>query len=226
MSKPIIGITSGFNSEGDVFLRRRYCLAIEKAGGVPLILPPSEDTEAVLSICDGILLSGGGDVRPEKYGIYEYDPKLLFEVFEERDDFELKLSRLAYERDLPILAICRGVQVLNVALGGTLLIDIPNHRQTLARHESSHRVNVEPESILCNLTGQVQLNVNSFHHQAIDKTAPVLRVSAISDDRIIEAVEAENKRFVLGVQWHPEHMHDPASKALFKGFVDSIIIMQ
>lgn len=219
MPKPVIGITAGFAENGDVYLRRQYCAAIEAAGGVPLILPPSAAADA-LSVCRGLLLSGGGDVRPELYGLHDYDRTLLFEPSDERDRFESELTRLAVGRGLPILAICRGIQVLNVALGGSLRYDIPGHRQTLPRPEPSHTVTVEPDSLLFSLTGCERLWVNSFHHQAVGRTAEGLRVTAAADDGTIEAIEGLNG-FLLGVQWHPEHMPTEAARALFRGLISA-----
>ncbi|MCI8387770.1 MAG: gamma-glutamyl-gamma-aminobutyrate hydrolase family protein [Clostridiales bacterium] len=213
MSKPVIGITAGFSSDGDIFLRNQYCAAIEAAGGIPIILAPLKsegDIEAcaseLLSRCDGLLLSGGGDVEPWRYGMNEYDSSILFEPSAARDITEIALAKIAAERDIPLLAICRGIQVLNVALGGDLHFDIPNHRQTLPRHETSHTVNVVSDSLLAKLTGCTKFEVNSFHHQAVKIPALGLEVTAVSEDGIIEALEAKDNRFILGVQWHPEHL--------------------
>ncbi|MBQ2766348.1 MAG: gamma-glutamyl-gamma-aminobutyrate hydrolase family protein [Clostridia bacterium] len=211
----MIGITTSSNHDGDFFLRRQYCSAVLRAGGIPIMLPPVGRPTAALGIIDGLLFSGGGDIAPRLCGITDYDPMLLFEVFPERDEYELELAALAYQRDIPTLGICRGVQVLNAALGGSLYFDIPGHRQTLSREQPSHSVSIASGSLLHRLIGARELEVNSFHHQAVDKLAEPLRVCAVSADGIIEALEAPDNRFCLGVQWHPEHMNGFAAEVLF-----------
>lgn len=212
---PMIGITTSSNHDGDFFLRRQYCSAVLRAGGIPIMLPPVGRPTAALGIVDGILLSGGGDIAPRLCGITDYDPMLLFEVFPERDEYELELASLAYERDIPTLGICRGVQVLNTALGGSLHFDIPGHRQTLSREQPSHSVSIAPGSLLHRLVGACEHEVNSFHHQAVAAPAESLRVCAHAEDGTVEALEAPDKRFCLGVQWHPEHMNGFAAEVLF-----------
>ncbi|MBQ8551873.1 MAG: gamma-glutamyl-gamma-aminobutyrate hydrolase family protein [Clostridia bacterium] len=212
---PMIGITTGNNSDGDYFLRRQYCTAILRAGGIPIMLPPVGRPHAALGICDGIMLSGGGDIAPSLCGIDEYDPMFLFEPSPERDEYELELTKLAYERDIPILGICRGIQVLNTALGGSLYFDIVGHRQRLSREQPSHKIGITKGTYLHRLIGADELEVNSFHHQAVKTVPPELNVCAASDDGMIEAVEAPNMRFCLGVQWHPEHMHTREADILF-----------
>lgn len=170
--------------------------------------------------CQGIILSGGGDILPEKYGVSVRDRTLIREPSPERDDFEISLAKLAYERDIPTLAICRGIQVLDVALGGTLAPDITGHSQTASRNTPSHDVIVSNGSLLHRLTGKSVLGTNSFHHQAVGKPAPVLTISGKAPDGAIESIEAAEKRFMLGVQWHPEHMTDrPEQRAIFKGLI-------
>ncbi len=212
---PLIGITTDRNTGGDYFLRRQYCTAILRAGGIPILLPPVGRPLAALGICEGILLSGGGDISPALCGITEYDPALLFDPFPERDEYELELTKLAYERDLPILGICRGIQVLAASLGGTLHFHVPGHSQKLSRDQPSHGVSIASGTKLFGLVGAEELQVNSFHHQAVKSVPPTLTVSAVSDDGIIEAVESPDARFCLGVQWHPEHMDTRAADILF-----------
>ncbi len=212
---PLIGITVGNNSDGDYFLRRKYCTAVLRAGGIPILLPPVGRPAAALGICDGFLLSGGGDIAPRLCGIDEYDPAFLFEVSPARDEYELELTVLAHSRDVPLLGICRGIQVLNTALGGTLFFDIPGHAQKLARDQPSHTVRITEGSLLKRLIGADTLEVNSFHHQAINKPADKLQITAVAEDGIIEAAEDKNKRFCLGVQWHPEHMDTREADVLF-----------
>lgn len=214
---PMIGITVGNNTDGDFFLRRQYCSAILRAGGIPILLPPVGSPTSAVGICNGILLSGGGDIAPSLCGITDYDPAFLFEPSPERDKYELELTKLALERNLPILAICRGIQVLNVARGGTLQFHIDGHHQKLSRDQPSHKVEISPDSELCRLVGESELWVNSFHHQAIDKVGDGFTVTATAGDGIIEAVEADDRRFCIGVQWHPEHMKGYAADILFAG---------
>ncbi len=212
---PMIGITTGNNSDGDYFLRRKYCTAILRAGGIPIMLPPISRPRSALGICDGILLSGGGDIAPRLCGIEEYDPAFLFEASPERDEYELELTRLAFSRDIPILGICRGIQVLNAALGGSLHFHILNHTQKLSREQPSHTIHIAENSYLNELFSVDTLEVNSFHHQAIRTSANGLRITAVSEDGIAEAAEGVGKRFCIGVQWHPEHMNTRESDILF-----------
>lgn len=223
-TRPIIGISCGFNPNGDYFLRRQYCDAVARAGGVPVILPPVlsevEVAENVIGSIDGLLLSGGGDIEPEQFGVYDYDASLVGEPSPERDAYELALARRAYEYDLPTLGICRGIQTMAVALGGSLRLDIPNHKQSLPRPEPSHEIAIAPDSRLARLmdtteneTGQFD-RVNSFHHQAVDRVPDGFVVTARSPDSIIEAIESPNRRFYVGVQWHPEHMTSPLALRL------------
>lgn len=222
-TRPIIGISCGFNADGDYFLRRQYCDAVARAGGVPVILPPvrSEVAENVIDSIDGLLLSGGGDIEPERFGVYDYDASLVGEPSPERDAYELALARRAYEYDLPTLGICRGIQTMAAALGGSLHLDISNHKQSLPRPEPSHEIAIAPDSRLARLldtteneTGQFD-RVNSFHHQAVDRVPDGFVVTARSPDSIIEAIESPNRRFYVGVQWHPEHMTSPLALRLF-----------
>lgn len=219
--RPIIGITSGLSDGGDYLTRKRYADAVTLAGGIPVILPYMPDSaEEVLAHCRGLIFSGGGDVLPERYGLSEYDRSLLFEPSEERDAYELMLFRHAYDLDVPALGICRGIQVMNAALGGKIVYDIPGHRQKAPGNLPHHIVSVTPGSILHRTTGKLSLPVNSFHHQASAEPADGLIVSARSPDGSVEALEAVGKKFILGVQWHPEHMTgEPEQSALFRALV-------
>lgn len=181
------------------------------------MLPPVGRPTAALGICGGILLSGGGDIVPRLCGIDEYDPARLTDPSPERDEYELELALLAYTRDIPLLGICRGVQVINAALGGSLHFDIGGHMQTRSREQPSHSVSITLGSLLYRLVGTGELAVNSFHHQAINVPSPKLSVTATAEDGVIEALEAPQRRFYLGVQWHPEHMDGSTSDVLFAG---------
>lgn len=181
------------------------------------MLPPVSTPRAAIGICDGILFSGGGDIVPRLCGITDYDPARLIDPFPERDEYELELARLTYERNVPTLGICRGVQIMNCALGGSLHFDIPGHTQKRSREQPSHSVKVTHGTLLNKLIGTCGLEVNSHHHQSVSVCAPCLKACAIAEDGVIEAIEAANKRFWLGVQWHPEHMEGYASGVLFAG---------
>ncbi len=211
---PPIGITIGYDDRrtGVHVLRQDYVRSVEGGGGLPFILAPGrpEDAPALLDRLAGLVLSGGADVDPALYGERPH-PK-LGRVVRERDDFEVALAREALRRDLPVLAICRGHQVLNVATGGTLIQDIPSevtggveHDPRRERWERAHLVDIVEGTRLREILGRGTVSVNSFHHQAIATLGDGLVVSARSSgDQLVEGVEMPRRRFVLGVQWHPE----------------------
>lgn len=230
--KPVIGITSSYAkisefSEG-VYIHHDYHRAIEASGGIPLILPlvhPDLFLET-LDLCDGVIFSGGEDVAPQFYG--EEPHQNLEMVSFDRDRMEIAGIQKVISQDKPLLAICRGIQVLNVALGGTLFQDLPSqypgalqHRQKIPRPLATHSVKVNGDSKLAYIIGQREIRVNSLHHQAINQVAPSLTVVGRSPDGVVEAVEDPSKGFLIGVQWHPESMFpwDPNAKALFQEFV-------
>jgi putative glutamine amidotransferase len=193
-------------------MREDYVRSVEQAGAVPVVLPPVSpgDVPALLDRLDGVLLSGGVDVDPVLYGQAPH-PK-LGRVNRRRDDFELALTREALRRDVPILAICRGHQVLNVATGGTLVQHVPSLIGGVVQHDGrgprwrrAHRVEVTAPSRLHEILGQDALSVNSIHHQAVDRVGEDLVVSARSpEDGVVEGLEMPGRRFVVSVQWHPE----------------------
>ena len=218
-------------------LSRTYVQAIRGAGGAVVTIPPCRDAELlrpVYGAIAGLLLAGGGDVQPELYGQPVRAELRLVEP--ERDATEVLLARWAMEDGLPILAICRGIQVLNVALGGTLIQDIPSQVPGALAHNPlpkpprsrpTHEVHLVGGSRVSTILGLgrpvAQVRVNSFHHQAVDAVASALRVAARAPDGVIEALECPDRGFVIGVQWHPEEMvaGDPAQKALFAAFVEA-----
>ncbi len=211
--RPVIGVTLGDGDEPGVHaVRQDYVRSVEQSGAVPVVLPPvsPEDVPALLDRLDGILLSGGVDVDPALYG-QEPHPR-LGRVNRRRDDFEIALVREALRRDVPILGICRGHQLLNVATGGTLVQDIASLVERHAEHDAkgprwrrAHRVDVTAPSRLREILGEDALSVNSIHHQAVDRVGDGLVVSArCPEDGVVEGLERPASRFVVAVQWHPE----------------------
>ena len=209
---PIIGLTGNFR-DGDCTLAEGYYQSVLKAGGTPFILPPFEETDALiqaLESIDGLLLTGGADINP--LYLNEEPIKELHGINPRRDYQELMLTKLAADRQIPILGICRGIQTLMAALGGTLYQDIHSqmegtrikHDQDLDRSYASHTVTIEKDTLLHRLFQTDTLAVNSFHHQAVKGVAPGFQVCAYSSDGVIEAVESTAYKSVLGVQWHPE----------------------
>ena len=209
---PLIGLTGNF-SDGNLTLAPGYYQSIIQAGGVPVIIPPYEDTNLLINTLeqlDGLLLTGGGDLNP--LFLHEDPIRELHSINPYRDRQELLLTRLAANRQIPILGICRGMQVINAALGGTLYQDIyaqkdtPSikHSQDLERSFPSHRVELAEGSLLARILNAKEVAVNSFHHQAVKEAAPGFRVSATAPDGVIEAIESTEYKSIIGVQWHPE----------------------
>jgi putative glutamine amidotransferase len=214
VTRPAVGITIGDDPKRDGFhlLRADYVRSVEEAGGLPVVLVPGkpQDAKELLSRLDALVLSGGADVEPALYG-QDPHPK-LGPVFPDRDRFEIAVCRQALEDDLPLLAICRGHQVLNVATGGTLVQDLPSEIGRVVEHDPevertvmAHKVSLVPGTRLREVLGRDEVAVNSFHHQAVDRVGDGLVVSARSvGDSVIEGIEAPGHRFAIGVQWHPE----------------------
>jgi putative glutamine amidotransferase len=223
MDRPVIGITSSqfvdIASHG-VFPRhsvsKAYSEAVQRAGGVPIILPFFPELAAnMLNMIDGLILTGGADIDPARFGDTEVHPK-TYDILPDRDEAEIRLAQGALDRDLPLLGICRGIQVLNVAMGGTLYQDVPDqfsadiqHRQhevDIPADEPAHIVTVASGSLLERTYGDEPIPVNSFHHQAVKGVATGLVASGVAEDGLVEAIESTDYAFVLGVQWHPELM--------------------
>jgi len=211
---------------------RAYLEAVLKAGGVPILLPanlPVEELPGLLSGVNGVFLSGGGDLHPTRYGEAEHPE--IHSIDPERDAFELALVPLVLAADKPLLAICRGCQVLNAALGGTLWWDIPSQLPEAGRHDwypayprdlLAHVVEVEAGTRLAEVLGSEPARVNSLHHQAVKGVGEGLMVSARAEDGVIEGIELPERRFALGVQWHPECLpEDERMRGLFKAFVQA-----
>jgi putative glutamine amidotransferase len=240
--RPLIGVTTselrpaervnpvaeGEPRGTEMALGMPYLRGIEAAGGLPLVMPPMDEAaiEPLLDRLDGICLSGGPDLDPVYYGAGPHPE--LGPTEPALDRFELDVARSADARAMPVLAICRGTQALNIVRGGGLHQHIPDlseeipHRQTNPGTEPSHEVEIDPESRLAKALGADEIEVNSFHHQAIDRLGEGLVVSARAPDGTIEAVEDPSRRFVVGVQWHAETLvHRPYEAALFKRFVEA-----
>jgi putative glutamine amidotransferase len=246
--RPLIGVTTsevraaervtplpeGEPQGREMALGLKYLRGIEEAGGLPVVIPPLEEAaiEPLLDRLDGICLSGGPDLDPEHYGA-EPHPE-LGPTEPDLDRFELDLARRADGREIPILAICRGTQALNIVRGGGLHQHLPElseqilHRQRIPGDQPSHAVAVEAGTRLAEAIGSAaidvenRLDVNSFHHQAIDRLGDGLVVSARAPDGTVEAIEDPSRRFLIGVQWHAETLvHRPYEAALFRRFVES-----
>ncbi len=229
--RPLIGIIERLNAEDTFYLRRYYSEAVEAAGGIPIhipLIPKPEYLNALSDRLDGLVLSGSNsDLDPDLYG-EEPHPK-LGPIFPERDETDMILLELAEATALPVLAICFGMQSLNVSRGGSLIQDIESQIASPIKHEQgqvyyrpSHSIKIDPDSLLAQLAGGNSVRVNSSHHQAIANVGRDLRVVATSTDGVIEAVvDPRADRFVLGVQWHPEiaWQQDPLSQAIFGKFV-------
>jgi putative glutamine amidotransferase len=200
-----------------------YARAVEKAGGLAVVLPELQPdaVDELLARIDGVVIVGGPDVGPANYGAAA-DPRTSAAA-EGRDAFDLALARRCVERNHPLLAICRGVQVLNVALGGTLHQHIDDHMVRDRWNESVHRVKIEPDSALAGIVGTTDLEVNSLHHQAIDQLGDAVRAVAYAEDGTTEAIEVDGAPRVLGVQWHAELLrHRPEHLALFANVVAGV----
>jgi putative glutamine amidotransferase len=207
-----------------------YLKAIEAAGGLPVVLPPMQldAVEPLLDRLSGICLSGGPDLDPSSYGARAHPE--LGPIEKELDDFELAMAAAADKRRIPLLAICRGAQALNIARGGTLEQHLPDrvdsldHRQQEPGTHTTHAVRITPDSKLARVMGERRIQVNSFHHQAVDKLGHGLVAVAWAPDEVVEGVEDPERDFLLGVQWHAETLTElPEEDALFTGLVEAAI---
>jgi len=236
MSSPLIGITTYRHSHEQGFplitITEAYVQAVSQAGGCPVLIPlgiPEQQIHGILSRLDGALFSGGGDVDPARFG-GEHHPEVNF-VDIDRDLIEIQLIQEVIHAGKPFLGICRGIQMINVALGGTLYTHIPDQLQGAIHHPYidgkprnylAHTVQVKAETLLFNILGQSHLNVNSMHHQGIDQLAPGLLASAFAPDGLVEGVELEDHSFGVAVQWHPEWLTTQESmRGLFKKFIEA-----
>lgn len=247
MSRPIIGITCDYDiGKQTSQLYRGYYDAVLWAGGLPLLIADmggenpyihgknscihGENIKQILNIIDGILFTGGQDVEPAYFG-ETVNPK-SGPINPYRDDLEIPLCRMAMERDIPILGICRGIQLMNIAMGGTIYQDLDSqwdkgklqkHSQQAPEWYGSHEVELVNDSKLAEIIGDERPRVNSFHHQAIKDPAPCFEVTAKCGDGVAEGIESPSHPFVVGVQWHPERMweRDKRMLGIFKGLVEA-----
>ncbi len=230
--RPLIGITldseapGGYSKLPWYALRENYFGAVRRAGGLPVAVPHEPgDAEDYVERIDGLLVSGGAfDVAPEVFGAASRHPSVTTK--DRRTEFELAVTRAALARDISVLGICGGQQLLNVALGGTLIQHIPDevpgalaHEQPNPRTEPGHSVRIEPGTLLHRIVGADELHVNSAHHQAVRDPGPGVVIDALAPDGVIEGIEDPNRRFCLGVQWHPEYGVSEGDVLIFTGFV-------
>ncbi len=236
MSQPKQAVSASGNLDSHV-IGHTYTDGVLRAGGIPVILlpVPSEDIATLLDRLDGIVFTGGGDIDSGRYG--EDPHPELRKVNAARDEFELAVVHAAKSRRLPVLAICRGLQVMNVALGGTLIQDIPSIIGSTdhgvigdAVYEAHQPVTIDADSDIAKAVGKTELMVNSIHHQAVKNLAPGFRAVAWADDGVIEGIQHEDDEWpLLAVQWHPEFLGDncdEASHLLFEAFVESVRLAQ
>ncbi|HXP96087.1 MAG TPA: gamma-glutamyl-gamma-aminobutyrate hydrolase family protein [Telmatospirillum sp.] len=234
MTLPIIGITldseepGGFSAFPWYAVRQNYCDAVVTAGGLPVLLPHHAALAAAyVDHLDGLIVTGGAfDIDPALFGATDRHDSVTLKT--RRTEFELAIVKNALERDLPILGICGGEQLLAVALGGTLIQHIPDeistpltHEQTAPRTQAGHDVSVVDGTRLAKITGRKRFSVNSTHHQAVKSVPRGLTVNALAADGVIEGIEDPDRRFCMGVQWHPEFAVSPADTALFHAFIEA-----
>ena len=233
--KPIIGVTTSngqYSSHPSIELLQAYTDAVITADGIPVLIPsqtPESSWMQLLDKLDGLLFTGGGDIAPQS----DQDPDTLnFKGIDlSRDQLELPMINQVIQKQIPFLGICRGFQVLNVALGGTLYSDLSSQKQQSIKHDYypnynrnflAHRVEIKPDSTIGKITGETKLTVNSLHHQGIKTLADRLIPVGYADDGLVEAVEIPDYPFGIAVQWHPEWLqNDESMKALFSSFIDA-----
>ncbi len=235
-TNPLIGITANHKANpdgaGQAVLNDAYVRAVLRAGGLPLILPAGIPESALAQLfprLDGVLLTGGGDIAPARFNGRPHAK--VYDVLAERDELETWLVQQAAQGGKPFLGICRGIQVINVALGGSLYTHLPDQLPGAVQHEHvtgqpyaflAHTVRVREGSRLAAILGATELGVNSLHHQGVERVAPGLEASASAPDGLVEAVELPGHPFGVGVQWHPEWLAELESmQALFRAFVEA-----
>lgn len=223
MKKPVIGITTyGQNENNRYNIPAEYVESVRRAGGLPVLLVPGEkDPGAWLEIVDGVVLSGGGDIDPARYQGNMHET--IYNIDDARDALELKLADLLLKNKMPTLAICRGIQVINVLLGGNLIEHIPDECGEKIKHRKAegvstmHTITVEANSHLAQILGETKFEASSLHHQAIRTPTSGAKIVAHAPDGVIEAIEFENEPQLIAIQWHPEitAKDDPLQQKLF-----------
>ncbi len=227
MNSPLIGITTLHRNQENRFnILATYVDAVRRAGGIPLLIPPGDpNQDHLVAALDGFIFSGGGDIDPSLYGGKNHPT--IFKVFPKRDASEIDLTRRIIQQQKPTLFVCRGIQILNVTLGGTIIEDIPGaigeeiiHRAP-ERKPSEHLIRVDPHSSLAKILGKTEFNAASWHHQSIKELAPGLKIVAHAPDGTIEGVEMPGCPWCIAVQWHPEitAAEDPIQQRLFDELV-------
>ena len=228
--KPLIGLTTYARNEKDAFsLPAPYLAAVRRAGGIPFLIAPDEtELDAIVQLLSGLILTGGGDLDPK---LYEgRDHETVYMVDHERDNGEIAILKLFLEAEKPVLGICRGMQVINVALGGSLLDHVPDHfgekviHRMPPREPTPHKVSIDSNSRLASLLGTAECEISSWHHQALERVATELRVVGHAPDGLVEAVEWNEYPWLYAVQWHPEltAATDPVQQRLFDALVEYI----
>lgn len=234
MKKPVIGITLDWELAGAYSvmpyyaLRENYATSVSKYGGIPMMLPHlPEMVDDMLDRLDGLILTGGNfDIDPSYYGVQQRHETTVTK--DKRTAFEVAITRKALDRNMPILGICGGEQLLNVVLGGSLIQHIPDsidkaleHEQKHPRCEAGHPVTIREHSLLHRIVGESRIEVNTSHHQAVSKVAPDVIVNATAPDGVIEGIEYTKHPFCIGVQWHPEYEVCDGDSKLFNAFVQA-----
>jgi len=233
-TQPLIGITTySKNEAGEFVLPHDYIDAVRRSGGIPLLVPPGEaHLEPLIQRLEGFVFAGGGDINPQRYQGQPHES--VYNIDDERDRSELEAARLILKHQLPTLAICRGLQIFNTLLGGTLFEDLPEqlgesviHRLP-PRKATRHLVQIKPNSRLFDILQETELEVASWHHQSIRQPAPGFRMVAQAADCVLEAAEIDEHPWFVGVQWHPEltAAADPAQQRLFDALIQRAIIYQ
>ena len=228
---PVIGISAEVDNEKDIKLKNTYIHAIEASGGLPMVLPYTNDThimEYFTELCDGFLFTGGDDIAPDRYG--EPLKDTCGEIQQFRDEFEFNMLHKVLKTSKPVLAICRGSQLVNVAFGGTLYQDIPSEKPSEVLHKQEdfgstpiHFVKLIDDTPLSSLMKQDYMQVNSLHHQAIKKLGDRLEIMATAADGIVEALYLPGEQYLRAFQWHPERMFDTdvQSRLIFADFINA-----
>jgi len=226
---PIVGITTYNRSPaGEYCLNGAYIDAVQAAGGIPILLPPNQlNPASIFDAVDGLIFSGGGDINPEHYG--GYLDRTVYSINAERDNFELNLAKLALKAEIPVLGICRGMQVLNVASGGNLVVHVPDaygeevgHGVGIPPCAIEHIIKIEPDSRLAKIMGTTATTVVSWHHQAVQDVTPDWQIVARAPDGLVEAMEYKYHPWIVALQWHPElSTKSLAHCGIFRAFVEA-----